>query len=229
MPKRKRTYVKSKRSFKRRRRNRTKTVSTLFGGTPFPKSWITKHRYVETFTLDPGISTPDAAYYSCNNLFDPTTAAGGHQPLGFDQMTPLYDHYTVLGAKCTVRFFSSADDVGSGANMCFIYVNDDSTAVLSYDTVMEQQKGRVKALTSGDAKQSCTISHKWSAKKFFGVKDVRDNSQLKGTTTGGPADQAYFVIGAQGIAAASNPATIYCNVTIDYITMWTERKSIAQS
>lgn len=226
---RKSRRYKKRRPQRRRRRNRSGTISTLSTNSqPFPASYLCKHRYVETFTLDPTFGTPSHAIYSCNGLFDPTTAVGGHQPLGFDQMTQLYDHYTVLGAKATIRFFSG-DDATSGSNMCYAYVNDDSTPITTYDTVMEQNKGVVKPLTSANAAQTCTIVQKFSAKKFFGVTDIKDNSQLKGSSGANPVDGAFFIIGAQGIASSIDPTTVYCNITIDYITLWSERHDLAQS
>lgn len=232
MPYERKRRCKRKRRYKKRRSNRARTglVSTLgAGSSPFPPSYLTSHRYVETFTLNPGVATPDVVYYSCNSLFDPTSAVGGHQPLGFDQMTVLYDHYTVIGAKATIRFFSDSDSPSLGANMCYSYVNDDSTAVLTYDTVLEQGKGVVKSLTTANSGGTCTVTQKFSAKKFFGITDVKDNEQLKGTASTSPAEQAFFVVGAQGVSAATNPGAIYCNITVDYITIWTERKDLAQS
>lgn len=213
----------------RKKRGNNGVVVSLGRGAPFPATYIAKHRYVETFTLDPGIGTPDVAYYSATNLFDPTVAAGGHQPLGYDSLTPIYDRWTVLGAKATIRFVSG-DDSSNGCNMVYCYINDDSGAVLTYDTVLEQNKGVVRTLTSANAKQTTAIVQKFSTKKFFGVADVKDNAQLKGHSAGtAPENNAYFVVGAQGIQSGANPTAINCNIVIDYIVMWTERKDLAQS
>lgn len=228
--KRKSGYARKRYKKRRPRRGRrTGTVSLGLGSNPFPRSVVTTHRYNESFTLDPPVGAPAVAYYSCNGLFDPTVAIGGHQPLGFDQMTPMYDHYTVLGAKATVRFFSNGSNLTTGSMMVYCYVNDDSAAVLTYDTVLEQSKGVVSPLTNTGAKGVTTLTQKFSAKKFFGVADVKDNSQLKGSDTANPTEGAYFVIGAQGVGPGLDPLTIYCNVTIDYITQWSERRDLAQS
>lgn len=63
-----------------------------------PARLYTKMRYVDNFQLTAdnltGLTGTEIAY-RLNSLFDPYFAAGGHQPLGFDQITPLYQRYKV--------------------------------------------------------------------------------------------------------------------------------------
>lgn len=196
---------------------------------PFPSSYRCKHKYVETFTLDPGISTPAAAYYRCNGMFDPTVAVGGHQPLMYDQLTPIYSHYTVLSSKATIKFISADSGSGTGSAMVYCYVNDSSVGITSFDTIMEQGKGQPRVLTNAGAGGQATVVSYFNAKKFFGVSDTKDNEQLQGNALADPLEGAYFVVGAQGVTTGVNPTAINCVITIEYNVIWTERKSVAQS
>lgn len=220
---------KSRRRWKPRRKRRSPSTVVSLSRSPFPASIVTKMRYNETILLNPGISTPAVHYFSANGLYDPNITGSGHQPLGFDQYTPIYDHYTVLGSRITIRAVANDSSTPLGANMVGVYTNDDTTAVTSYDTVIEQGKGNVKILSGASATGQCTVAHNFSTKKFFGVTDVKDNDQLKGSSSTNPGDGAFFVVFAQGLDAATNQGALFANVTIDYIVQWSEQRSLAQS
>lgn len=220
-------YPSKKKKSKRRDRSVISTISPGIS-TPFPISMIVKHKYVETITLTPGALLPTLAYYSANSLFDPRSAVGGHQPIGYDQMTPIYDHYLVLGAKMTVNCFSTANSPTNGTSMMFITLNDDTSAVGTYDTVMEQSLTAVKPLTASDGKGHVKLVKNFSAKKYFGVTDLDDNSKYQGASLSSPADQAFFVLGTQALnTSASDP--VACVIEIEYIAKWTELRTLVQS
>lgn len=214
---------------RRKRRKRSSTVVSL-ARQPFPKSFVTKHRYVQTFTLDPGISVPATQLFRCLNIFDPDYTGTGHQPLGYDQMTPIYDHYNVLGAKIKVKAMSAAADAGSGGTVVGIYIDDDQIPSSQYDTILEQGNGVSRILTGNTANGYVTMSKTFSTKKWFGVKDVMDNDKLQGSNIAGSTDDdAYMVVYAQGLASLSNPSAVYCIAEIEYIVKWTEPKTLNQS
>ena len=64
------------------------------------------HRYFsQAITLDPSLGgTPVGYIFSANGLYDPDITGVGHQPVGFDQMGQMFDHYTVIAAKIRVDF-----------------------------------------------------------------------------------------------------------------------------
>lgn len=199
------------------------------GRAPFPTSIITRHRYNETILLDPSAGVPSVHYFNAIGMYDPNSTGTGHQPLGFDQYTPIYDHYTVLGSKITVDFTAATTSAALGANKVCIFVNDDASAVTTWDTIMEQGGAVSKILTGSNAGGTCRLSKKFSTKKFFGVTDVKDNDQLKGSNSANPLDGAYFAVLAQGMTSSDNPNGFYANVMIEYITQWSEPRSLNQS
>ena len=71
--------------------------------SPMPCSFATKLTYSSNVSINPGAAGTPAAYvYRANGLYDPDLTGGGHQPRGYDQFTPMYNHWTVVGAKVTV-------------------------------------------------------------------------------------------------------------------------------
>lgn len=70
-----------------------------------PNRLYTKLRYVDnTFvTADnlTGLSGTELVW-RLNSLFDPYFPVGGHQPLGFDQLTPMYQRYKVFKVDVNV-------------------------------------------------------------------------------------------------------------------------------
>lgn len=205
-----------------RRKQSSGTVTSL-SMSPFPDSIITKMRYSESIALDASTSVPAYHLFSCNGLYDPNISGTGHQPLGFDQYTGIYDHYTVLGSKITVEAMPQFYQ-----NMVGVYISDDVTPVGTYDTIIEQGGAVVKAVASTGGPSS-RITKGFSAKRFFGVTDVLDVDKLKGSLGANPADGAYFVVFTQSADSGLNPSATIVNVTIEYIVKWTERQPLAQS
>lgn len=64
-----------------------------------PNRLYVKLRYCDNFALQAdnltGLTGSEVPY-RLNSLFDPYFLAGGHQPLGFDQLTPMYSRYKVF-------------------------------------------------------------------------------------------------------------------------------------
>jgi len=206
------------------RRSRTKYPVSRSMGVGFPKMLKMTHKYVETVQL---LSTSGivAAYrFRANGMFDPNQTGGGHQPLYADQVKELYNHFTVIGSKITVRFIptsSSAVPQHVGINL-----NDDTTALTSYQDISEQTQSRIKAIAYTPEKP-VILTARYSAKKMYGGS-ILANSDLRCTGTSDPSEQAYFVIYSAPLDGSSSVG-LYCSVTIEYICVWRELKDIAGS
>lgn len=183
--------------------------------------------YVEqVITLNPGIGgIPVFHHFSANGLYDPNVTGGGHQPLGFDQVMPMYDHYTVIGSKITITAFNN-DTVNKqivGIRLA------DATSSTSTDmaNLMENGGGKYVWLnTKGADGDSVTLTLGCSPKKFF-QKSLNDDT-YKGNVSSNPFDQVLFQIWGAPLTAVDS-AEIYCNVRIDYIALFTEPKILGSS
>jgi len=74
-----------------------------------PHQYLTfKYSDFQSFTLATLVGTQQL--YRMNSLFDPDKTGAGHQPYGYDQITPLYLRYRVLRFRYKITFATSSSD-----------------------------------------------------------------------------------------------------------------------
>lgn len=222
--------VARKRRFRRLRKNRKQRENVVNRsmvplGLGLPKRILVTHKYREfvTSTSTTGIAT--VYRFSCNGMFDPNITGTGHQPLYFDQLSAMYNHYTVIGSKATLKLIPTTSTTAA-TKFAFI-INDDTVSTpTTIDGLAEQSKGSSWVVPAA-SNNPRTMSKTWSAKKTFGGS-VLANDELKGDPTANPAEQSYFQLNFQ---AADETATVafFVEWAIEYIAVWSELKDIAQS
>lgn len=215
--KRKRRYTKKKRSRR----------SGFSSGKPygFPGTRRVKMRYSEVIFTASGAGVLTKYKFRANSVFDPNETDVGHSIPAFAQWSALYGSYTVLGSKIGVKFTrpcaSSADPVNAYVG---VYLSDSSSDSLIVSELKENRTG-TNALGTGKAfigYEKAPRAMSWfSTKKFFNVKDVKDNSQFKSAITTNPADQAHFIVYSQATDTSSTIALDF-HVTIDYIVEFSD-------
>ncbi len=96
-----------KRRPRRRRRKAFNNVMTI-RRSPMALKFKATLLYTDEINLDPGVAGV-AAYHSfrANDCFDPDETGVGHQPRGFDQIIPMYEHFTVIGSKMKATFMAT--------------------------------------------------------------------------------------------------------------------------
>lgn len=159
---------------------------------------------------------------------------------GWDQWTERYQHFCVVGSKITYTF----EPTGTGApsilcshlsGVSSAVTTDTTSAKLNTLPYVKRHSLATQGVTSGiNASTGIRGNMMYSARKFEGVKDPEDNSNLRGrfansqlqTPTIGatPGEQSFFYI----IMAAVDPATSssmpqgVLRVKIEYITQLKE-------
>lgn len=219
---------KFKKPTKKRHIRGKKRYVKISRGVPsgMPAIKVTSLRYVEDLERVSTAGTLNNYMFSANNIFDPNVTGTGHQPMGHDQWAILFNHYIVLGSKITIKVIPTAATT-SPANVG-IYLTD--TVVPPYTTAsefVEARRGVVKSLVPGTTRTTY-LSNTFSCKKFFNIKDVKDNAlRLGAVMNNSPTDQAVFDFWYQTVDGAT--ATVYFQVIIDYIVMFSEPKDLVQS
>lgn len=202
---------------------RPRTSVTL--GKGFPKRLTFTHKYDEHFDLTSTGGIINNFVYSCNSLYDPNVTSTGHQPIYFDQLTALYDHYTVIGAKATFTvtpLTANATGFWIGA-----YVDDDAnTAVVTGISTLAEQTTAKVVQVAPNANNTYRLTLKWSAKKVFGGS-ILGNNRLQGTAIASPTENQNFVISVQGFG--NTDVTVKVKAHIEYIAVWKELREVAQS
>lgn len=192
----------------------------------FPGMLKMTHRYCENIILSASTGTMNSYLFSVNGMYDPNQTGTGHQPLYFDQLSAIYNHYCVIGSKITVKAIPPQTAAGAGYTVA-LFVNDDTgTANSNIMDIIEQRKGVFK-VTGGVGAQRLTLVNKWSAKKNYGASPLA-NTDLQGTSASQPNEQAFYQICLQALDASSTVVVGFM-VEIEYIAIWKELKDMLAS
>lgn len=241
-----RAVNRSRRVYKSRRSTAEPTAVTVaraptIGGTSVGTSLLTKtplfpiRKYVKSqlYYEDGIIRTTTvggtAIYtFSANGLFDPNITGTGHQPIGFDQMMALYEHYTVIRSHIKVTFFNSSAEPARVA----IYLSPDNITP-SRTAIMEN--GLIKTrMISGDTgagtHRQATIELTCDVPKYFGksYQSILAETEMSGTIAANPAEQVYFVIAIWNPVGIDD-ANVGLDVVLSYDSMYWEPKKLASS
>ena len=123
--------------------------------------------------------------WSCNGLFAPAVGGGGHQPLYYDQLTAIYNHYTVVASRIKA-WFVCLDQTGNIAWYPSVGIDDDS--VPSGNMGITQEEGRTVnsglALTQGRV----VLRKSWKPKASYGGDPLGDPN-LQGTISANPTER----------------------------------------
>lgn len=192
----------------------------------FPNKLLMRHRFTEVGNLSSAAGALGTFNYRANGMFDPNQTSTGHQPLYFDQLAAVYDHYTVIGSVIKVKFIPLA---GNTVPMLVgIMKNDDTVITPTLAINLVEQSGTVSGvLTNPGAQPYLTLTQKFSAKGTFGGNAL-SNDNLQGNATSDPAEQTLFTLFAQSIDLTSS-TQCYLQIDIEYLAVWDELRDISGS
>lgn len=226
---RKRPY---RRSSKRRRGYTRYRRQPILEG--FPKRKLVKLRYVQEVSLDPGLSSFSVYEFRANSVFDPDFTGTGHQPMGFDEWSALYERYTVYGSKINVMYAPESTTSVTPAYYGITTYGTSGQLASTYGNVEAILEGKLTGFTTtmgGNLNSTFmprTLTRKWSAKRFFGKKDPLDDPDVGALISASPVNVAYFGLWA-GAIGGNNPGVLNFRVLIDYIVMFHEPYLLVQS
>lgn len=200
----------------------------------FPQSYISKLKYVDRITINPGIGSFAEHIFRANSCFDPDYTGVGHQPKTFDQFMALYQHYTVIGARIKVKPLRTTGDTNDTVlslwgctlmarfnDVATMYADNGLSSILE-SRMIGSRKTRHTGLVYNLNKSSDALTCSYSAKKFFKAKAIIDESQHKGTDSTNPTEDVFFSVWAVPPDGSSDAAAQTYLVEIEYITVFTE-------
>jgi hypothetical protein len=120
-----------------------------YNSAPVPSRFRTRLKFVTSATYNPGLTT---AYYrwNLNSLYQVDYPSGGHQPLGFDQLTPLYGKYKVFKTHYSIKQLTSTT---LPSMVMMLPINNQTSA---YTTISEMAE---KAGCASKLSNSYTPAH----------------------------------------------------------------------
>lgn len=216
---------KGRRMRKRRyvRRVRPRGMGGIIG-LPAQQKFKHVYTYTQQSTTTSGVIVTNL--FSTNGMTTPKSSGATTQPQYFDQLAALYNHYTIIGSKCTVRAIPNPSSANSSV-FVGLYLEDDTSIAPTTNTDFLNQKSpntyRVLGPQSGNG---VTLVSRWSAKKLGGK--VMANPNMQGTTAANPTEQQWWCLYIGPIDGSSTTVTQFV-VEIQYIAVWREPKRIVAS
>lgn len=155
---------------------------------------------------------------------------------GWNEWTERYQHFTVLGSKCQATFepYGIEDDNYKEPGMLSIVLSGTNNAVQAstdssgINTLPYMKK--VNIMPGSALNRGGRIYQFYSARKFEGVNDVNDNSNLRGRfqnptqNAGAPSENSFFYINLSKLnpAQAKQMPKGMLTVKIEYIVNLSE-------
>ncbi len=216
----------------RRRKRRRKRI--IFDKI-LPQTKTVKLRYVQELQLNPSIGTGLAfSNFSCNGLFDPYQSGGGHQPMLFDQIMPLYDHYRVISSTCRltpIPLTGLSSDITPG--YFGVMLNDDG--IMLYNTaaqIIESGLGKTSWNVYGPYQSNPkgrSVSKSFNSARIFGKTRALGADELLGNDGANPLEGYSFTCWAGSVNTTNDPTIFTFLIELEYIAQFTEPKEVAQS
>lgn len=222
---RKKTVKRVKKTNYKKKKFNVKQHSMVSLGQGFPMKMLMTHRYVELLSMTSTVGSLATYSWAANGMYDPNLSSSGHQPLYFDNMTALYNHFHVIGSKITVKVANSTSATGGGR--IGVYQNDDTTITPSYIDAMRERNPQSSKMIGPGQDHASVFTLKYSSKKNFGGATLSNNA-LRGNVSNNPTELSVFTLFYQPNDLTST-TTIYFEVCIEYIAVWTELKELASS
>lgn len=199
----------------------------------FPTEMYIKFRYTDVLTLSAdnltGLTGSEIPY-RLNSLFDPYFLTGGHQPLGFDQMSPIYQNYTVYKVDVQIRVLAS---VGTGEPFLAVNVKP-STSVYTLSglknagEILEQPNNTI--LDGDDSRQCWNTTIDLSEIEGISKRKIMTENNYSAAVTANPTSTPFLGLACGTyLLPASSTNSVICAVSFVFHTRMWAQNPLAQS
>lgn len=208
---------------KKKVRSTTSSVVRI-GRQPFPKILYNTLSYAVKVAM--AVTAGSGGYViSANGLFKPDPLTSTAQPLYFDQLTAVYDHYAVVGSRCKFTPLSA-----SNLNVVYAaFVDDDSTipAPSATNVSMLTRPGSKSSFVGNFATdRPHPVMCSYNQKSWFGG-DLLASGDQQGTSAANPTETVFHVFQYFDIAVGSYNLDLI--IQVEYDVVWDELFTVAQS
>lgn len=213
---------KSNRKNQRRGRGRPRAK-----GAPFtlriapPSQAVYRFVYAENIALTSSdVSTPAQHTMSINNLYDPNISGTGYQPIGFDQMSALWQNYRVLSARVRLDIFPAT--VGSTVGF---YPSGFSSLPADWNAWTVQPYSVAQLTSSTMPRRISRLIRPWDVLGIKKANYMGENDYLS-SATGGPLRPVYLHLFAKTSGVATSVST---RVYIEYVVLASQPIALGMS
>lgn len=167
--------------------------------------------------------------FRANGMSSPYVTSGpSGQPRGYDQLTALYDHWTVIGSKITCWVSNNSSD---RTFLACLRVSD-TTTLGGYRSPLEDRGTSFARVPLRSGGGFAKVTKSVNPAKFLGISKgaVVSNSLLRGASGTDPEEQCFFHLDILTNDADAGAATnVHVIWRIEYEVIFTEPKLVAAS
>lgn len=208
-------------------------------GQAQPRIIQMKYADVKAYLLN-NISTFSANIYRTNSIYDPDYTGTGHQPMGHDEWSTLYNKYCVLAMDIKSTFVASnAGSVEGGSSFLGSITVQNGTATGGITELkLEDPNTKTKVVPNSKNNYSHTpavsLYHRWRADQWWGAsqEEVMAQDVCQASFGGSPIRQAHVAVQVQQIDGLPTSSASYIwDVTTEivYTVYLFEPKTMNQS
>lgn len=164
--------------------------------------------------------------FAANDCYDPNVTGTGHQPMGYDNMMALYNHFCVVASRLKVTFRNRS----FGTPTVCIRQDATNTGLTVIDRVIEVGGCVFSVLEAAAAVGSDkTLELNLDIAKLQGVTraTMTADTSLRGSVTSSPTELTYYHLMAWD--SAGDTANIRIDVILEQQVVFSEPRDGAQS
>lgn len=192
--------VKKSSKFQRAMRPMSRVIASRDFTIPLPESMDVRFKYVSNqYSLTTGVIGVAVHQYHLNSLFSPEVI-GGHQPYGFDQLTPFYRRYRVNTCKVLIRFFDQSTDGCRVGYKARNYLDTYNTPVNTASAIRETPNSQVKVISTGGPASKKFVAHTFVQSELSGVSKIKHavDDAFAADVTAPPVNKNYLDVFCSG-------------------------------
>jgi len=192
-----------------------------FKGT-FPQHFTVTHKFSTTFNLVHSAGNFLSYNFSANGMNDcDITSVGAKQPLYFNTLAGIYDHYVVVKSKA--KFTAWATTPGTASVIAAVFLNDDATTTPGNVFLVADQTLATQPKPIIPSTQPTYFYMAYDANKQFGPGYLgQDRLTGSGTSVTNPTETSIYTYCSEASLSAASSTLIM--VEIEYTAMWSELK-----
>lgn len=195
-------------------RNRTRT--TIIADTYF-----TKLRWIQQVNVNSGGTFAQSITTRGNSAFDPALdGATGSQPIGFQQLSGLYDRYKVMGSRMKIIFANTSD-----APVNLMIVPSVTSTPISIIDGYGNAYSKIRMVGQAGGIDVTHMQSYISTVKIRGEIEARYDEDYSALTTASPSRLWFWQVLVEA-ANQSNVVTGNINLIVDFYVKFSKRKSL---
>jgi hypothetical protein len=178
-------------------------------------------RYNTQLTLTaPSTSTITNYQFRLNSLYDPDLTSTGHQPMGYDQLTALYNQWVVTRCRVIVNAIMLTDPayVSGSAGMLAMYgVANDSSVPTTPSQLIENHQPSYSTVSG--FQNYCRLVRTFDLPRMFGLSQTQYTADdtFYGQISANPSKNAYLNLAYFTLGIPNSlSATFRVDVTIEF-------------